>query len=123
MHLRRSRFLALAVAAPVAGNVSRPSTFAVPLTSRVAPGVVVPMPTLAVAPVPAWNTTESITVEAPLKMGRKSAVPPVVVTSVAVAGAALLPRRAGAGAWRRRGRPGTPGTRGIALTRARASIH
>jgi hypothetical protein len=40
------------VAVPVEGKLKVPRTVAAPLTSSVDPGVVVPMPTFAVAPVP-----------------------------------------------------------------------
>lgn len=43
---------AVAVATPVAGRLSVPRTVLPPLMSNVVAGVVVPMPTLAVAPVP-----------------------------------------------------------------------
>src|SRR5580704_5291999 len=80
-----------AVAVDAAGKLSSPRTVVEPFTSRVAAGVEVPMPILAVLPLPVCSTTESMMVEAPLKDGRKFALPPVVVTSVAVDGETLPP--------------------------------
>src|SRR5580704_7425752 len=88
---------AAAVAVEAAGKLSSPRTVVEPLTSRVAAGVEVPMPILAVLPLPVCSTTESMMVDPPLKKGKKLAVPPVVVTSVAVDGEALPPSALAAG--------------------------
>src|SRR5260370_30682542 len=65
----------VAAAAPVAGRVSRPSTFSEPFTSSVAAGVVVLIPTLAVLPEPLWNKTEFATFDVLAHRGSKVRVP------------------------------------------------
>jgi hypothetical protein len=56
-------FPAVAPAVPVAGRLSKPRKMPVPLTSSVAPGEVLPMPSLGVVAVPDWTSAE-------LPMGR-----------------------------------------------------
>ena len=48
----------LEVAVPVAGRLNRPRIVPPPFTSRVDAGLAVLMPTLAVLPLPSWNSTE-----------------------------------------------------------------
>src|SRR5258708_21285533 len=65
---------------PVAGRLKRPRTVLDPFTSSALPGVVVLIPTLAVLPVPDWNSTELPMVAVPVHRGKKLTVPePVIV--------------------------------------------
>ena len=61
----------LVVAIPVAGKLNRPESVPPPLTSRVEAGLMVLMPSLAVLPVPNWNSTELPMVDLPVQIGRK----------------------------------------------------
>src|SRR6202034_3353314 len=72
---------AVAVAAAIAGSVTAPRIVAAPATSSVGAGVAVPMPSLAVAPVPVCVTAELCTFVAVVHSGSAFNVPPVVVTS------------------------------------------
>ena len=58
------------MAVPVAGRLNRPRIVPPPFTSSVDAGLVVPMPTLALAPVPDWNSTELPKVVLLVQMGR-----------------------------------------------------
>jgi hypothetical protein len=60
---------ALAVEVPVAGKVVVPPSVVVPLMSSVDAGVVVLMPTIALAPVPDWKSTESPMLETVVHLG------------------------------------------------------
>ena len=66
-----------AVAVPAAANRSCPFSAVEPLTSSVAMGVAVPMPT---SPVGVRKIGESTTEEGPENSGTYPAIPPVVVT-------------------------------------------
>src|SRR5579871_261897 len=83
-------FPAIAVAGPVAGRLNAPMTDAAPrmvappFTSRVVAGEVVPMPILAVVPVPLWVILEFSMSVALLHSGMTLTIPPEVVTPEAV---------------------------------------
>src|SRR5580704_17715593 len=53
-----------------------------PFTSRLLTGVVVPIPTLAVVPVPDWNSTELPMFEVEVHSGKELAVPEPVTALV-----------------------------------------
>jgi hypothetical protein len=60
----------LAVAVPVVGRLNKPRIVLPPFTSKVEAGLFVPIPTLAVVPVPDWNNTELPNVVLLVQMGR-----------------------------------------------------
>src|SRR5215469_12581922 len=82
-------FPAVAVAVPFAGKDKVPRTFAVPLTSKVAVGVVMFTPIFAVAPIPVWARAEFWMLVAVVNSGRTFTVPPLVVTLDVTGGASL----------------------------------
>lgn len=73
------------VVVPTAVRVNRPRIVPWPTTSRAVAGVFVLMPILAFGDVPDWNTAELPIVAAPVKSGRKPAVPaPVIMLAAGV---------------------------------------
>jgi hypothetical protein len=66
---------AVAVAVPVGGKLNNPRIVPPPFTSSVDAGFVVPIPSLAFAPVPNWNNPEFPRVVLFVQMGMKFVVP------------------------------------------------
>src|SRR5208283_75398 len=67
-----------------------PRIVALPLTSSVVAGAVVPIPILAVAPLPVWPMAEFSISVAVLQRGMRFTVPPEVVTSEETEGELVL---------------------------------
>src|SRR5580700_8975587 len=98
-----------AVAVSVLGSCNGPRAITLPLTSRVAAGVVVLIPTVAVLPEPDWNSAELPSIELAVQRGMKSVVPEPTTPAVVPASPEPLPL----------GLPG-PGDPGAASTKAEA---
>ena len=77
-----------AVAVPVAGRANGPRNVLAPTTSSAVAGADVLMPIFAVGDAPDWKTAELPIVAAPVKSGKKPAVPAPVM--VATAGVTVL---------------------------------